>query len=127
MKNLLETIFAFAFVVLFFTFLPTIIGIVALGAFAWFIYSMLADSSFGDSNQNTISEKRDTYNNQEKTYETKRESGVSNSSSNYSGNHNYSYHHSYDVYEDSYYDDRYDQDMPPEEGDGFRGTGAPFL
>ena len=31
-----------------------------------------------------------------------------------------------DHYEE-YYDDWYDNDMPPEDGDGFRGTGAPFI
>lgn len=130
MKTLFETILSFAFAILFFTFLPTIIGIVALGVIAWFIYSMLADSpdsSSGYSNQSTVSEKHDTYNNQEKTNETKKESGTSNTSTSYSGNRYSGYRRSYDDYEDSYYDDRYDQDMPPEEGDGFRGTGAPFL
>lgn len=45
-------------------------------------------------------------------------------------NSSYSYPHyrpsNYDRFED-YYDDWSDNDMPPEEGDGFRGTGAPFL
>jgi len=130
MKTLFETIFTIVFAIIFITFLPTIIGIVALGAIVWFIFSMLAgssDSSSGYSSQSTVSEKRDTYDNQVKTNETKRDSGTSNSSTSYSGNRNSSYRRSYDDYEDSYYDDRYDPDMPPEGGDGFRGTGAPFL
>jgi len=130
MKTLFETIFTIVFAIIFITFLPTIIGIVALGAIVWFIFSMLAgssDSSSGYSSQSTVSEKRDTYDNQVKTNETKRDSGTSNSSTCYSGNRNSSYRRSYDDYEDSYYDDRYDPDMPPEGGDGFRGTGAPFL
>ena len=45
----------------------------------------------------------------------------------YSANSYSSYRNtSYDGYDD-YYDDWHDNDMPPEEGDGFRGTGGPFL
>jgi hypothetical protein len=59
--------------------------------------------------------------------EQKTESETIKNQNSYSG---YSYpryrQSSYDSY-DGYYDDWSEDDMPPDEGDGFRGTGGPFL
>ena len=135
MKTLLETFFALLSFGIIIACLPTIIGFVSMCCIIYFIY-MAAKSLFADGTEQTTvnydrqnqtstqngDAERQTMQNEQKT-----ESETIKSQKSYSS---YSYPHyqrsSYDNYDD-YYDDWADNDMPPEEGDGFRGTGAPFL
>ena len=135
MKTLLETFFAILFFGIIIACLPTIIGFISLCFIIYFIYTVAknlfsdgTEQTTGDYNSNSQTSKQDgnaewqSMNNEQKT-----ESETIKSQNSYSG---YSYpryrRSSYDDYDD-YYDDWRDDDMPPEEGDGFRGTGGPFL
>lgn len=135
MKTLLETFFSILFFGIIIACLPSIIGFISLCFIIYFIYTV-AKSLFGNGTEKTTvnydrqnqtskqngSAERQTMQNEQKT-----ESETIKNQNSYSG---YSYPRyrssSYDSYDD-YYDDWRDDDMPPEEGDGFRGTGAPFL
>jgi len=136
MKFLLETVFNLLIFGIIIMNLPTIIGFVSLCIIIKVVYSIVSDS-FSDNEgthtnkQTGITEKHNIkceY--QQKREEQKAEQLKSKSSDTYSGHHytrpRYSNDDGYDNSYDSYYDGWQD-DMPPEEGDGFRGTGAPFL
>ena len=135
MKTLLETLFSILFFGIIIACLPTIIGFISLCCLIYFLYKA-ANSLFSDGTEQTT----DDYNSNSQTSkqnrnaerqttqnEQKTESETIKSQKSYSS---YSYPHyrrsSYDSYDD-YYDDWDNDDMPPDEGDGFRGTGAPFL
>ena len=135
MKTLLETFFAILSFGIIIACLPTIIGFVSMCCIIYFIY-MAAKSLFADgteqttgnyNRQNQTSKQDENAEWQSRQNEQKTESETIKSQKSYSS---YSYPHyrrsSYDSY-DNYYDDWDNDDMPPEEGDGFRGTGAPFL
>ncbi len=135
MKVILESFFGLLFFGIIIASLPTIMGFISLCFIIYFIY-MAAKSLFSDgteqttgnySRQNQTSKKDGNAEWQSMQNEQKTESGTVKSQKSYSG---YSYPHyrssNYDRYDD-YYDDWDNDDMPPEEGDGFRGTGAPFL
>lgn len=131
MKTLLETIFALLFIAIIITNLSSIIGFISLCVIVYFVFSLLVgeskhttenyDRQRQASKQNENSNRRTMHN------EQKTESETISSPKSYSG---YSYpryrQSNYDSYDD-YYDDWRDDDMSPDEGDGFRGTGAPFL
>ena len=135
MKTLLETFFAILSFGIIITCLPTIIGFISLCCIIYFLYKA-ANSLFSDGTEQTTDgynsnsqaskqngdAERQTMQNEQKT-----ESETIKSQKSYSS---YSYpryrRSSYDNYDD-YYDDWRDDDMPLDEGDGFRGTGAPFL
>ena len=135
MKILLETIFSIVFFGIIIACLPTIIGFISLCFILYFVYTV-AKNLFSDETEYTVGE----YNSNGQTSkqdenaewlsmqsEQKTENETIKSPRSYSG---YSYpryrQSNYDSYDD-YNDDWRDDDMPPEEGDGFRGTGAPFL
>lgn len=135
MKVLLETFFSILFFGIIIACLPTIIGFIALCFIIYFIYT-IAKSFFSDGTEQTSGD----YNRQNQTSkqdgnaewqsmqnEQKTENETIRSQNSYSG-HSYPRYRqsSYDKYDD-YYDDWDNDDTPPEEGDGFRGTGAPFL
>ena len=133
MKLLLELFFSLLFFGLFIAFLPTIIGIISLCVIVVFIFSLLKNFFSGDeetvdgSDQPVnyikvdIEKERENKEGEQGTVERKEEN-----KERYTGCRNYrKTYRDYDDYD--YYDNRYDNDMPPEEGDGFRGTGAPFL
>ena len=132
MKILLETFFGIVFIGIIIACLPTIMGLFSLCVIAYFIYqaakSLIEDETEKadaghdgwepDSKQDRSAEWQSVQNKQKSETERKQ-----NSYSGYSSSYRSS---SYDRYDD-YYDDWHDNDMPPEEGDGFRGTGGPFL
>ena len=135
MKVILEAFFGLVFFGIIIACLPTIIGFVSLCFILYFVY-MLAKNLFSDETEHTVSE----YNSNGQTSKQdenaewpsmqskqKTDNETIKSPRSYSG---YSYpryrQSSYDSYDD-YYDDCRDDDMPLEEGDGFRGTGGPFL
>lgn len=130
MRTLLEFIFAMLFIGLFISFLPTIIGFISLCAIVAFIFSLLKNIFSGDEGSSdgtrqpenyikvNIETERQNKQEEQETVERKAEN-----TGRYTGSQNY--RRTYDDYDD-YYDDRYD-DIPPDEGDGFHGTGAPFL
>ncbi len=135
MKFLLETFFSILFFGIIIACLPSIIGFISLCFIIYFIYTV-AKSLFGDgaeqttgnyNRQNQTSQQNGNAERQTMQNEQKTEGETVKNQKSYSG---YSYpryrQSSYDSYDD-YYDDWGDNDMPPEEGDGFRGTGAPFL
>ena len=135
MKFLLETFFSLVFFGIIIACLPTIIGFVSLCFILYFVYTV-AKSLFSDGteqtdsnyNSNSQTSKQDWSTESQTTQNEQRtESETIKSHKSYSG---YSYpryrRSNYDDYDD-YYDDWHDNDMPPEEGDGFRGTGGPFL
>lgn len=135
MKFLLEMFFSILFFGIIIACLPSIIGFISLCFIIYFIYTA-ARSLFGDGteqatgnyhSQHQTSKQNGNAERQTMQNEQKTESETVKNQKNYSG---YSYPHyrrsSYDNYDD-YYDDWGDNDMPPDEGDGFRGTGAPFL
>ena len=131
MKFLLELFFSFLFFGLFIAFLPTIIGIISLCAITVFVFSLL--KNFFSSDEETVGEtdRCEDYvkvnietEDRNKREEQERTGKSSEKTDRYSGYRNYSRTCNYD---DDYYDDWHNDDMPPEEGDGFRGTGAPFL
>ena len=135
MKFILETFFSILFFGIIIACLPTIIGFISLCCIIYFIY-MAARSLFSDGTEQTtvnydrkhqVSKQNEHAECQTKPNKQKTESETIKSQKSYSS---YSYPHyrrsSYDSYDD-YYDDWGDNDMPPEEGDGFRGTGVPFL
>ena len=111
MKILLETFFSIVFIGIIIACLPTIMGLFSLCVIAYFIYQA-AKSLIEDE-----TEKADA------GHDGWEPDSKQNSYSGYSSSYRSS---SYDGYDD-YYDDWRDNDMPPEEGDGFRGTGGPFL
>ena len=134
MKTLLEFFFSLVFIGIIIACLPTIMGLFSLCIIMYFGY-LAVKSLFGDrteqtdagndrweqdSKQDRSAEWQSVKHKQESTSETARKQ---NSYSGYSSSYRSS---SYDRYDD-YYDDWHDNDMPPEEGDGFRGTGGPFL
>lgn len=135
MKVLLETFFSILFFGIIIACLPSIIGFISLCFIIYFIYTV-ARSLFGDGTEQTTG----NYNRQNQTSKQDRNDGwplmpneqktESGTVKNENRNSSYSYPHyrpsNYDRFDD-YYDDWSDNDMPPEEGDGFCGTGAPFL
>ncbi len=144
MQGILEFIAAFIAVAVFFYALPTIIGIAAICLVAVFAYKLVADI-FGGSGgnasddtgySNSNNSEYDTHNTASgrntRIDQTKRqETTDTNARNEYKPNtQNRTRYSDYRRCEDadygSYYDDWHD-DIPPEEGDGFRGTGGPFL
>ena len=132
MKSLFETIFALLFIGFIVVNLPAIIGFIFLCLIIKSVYSIVnGNSSEEEKTQpytqtGTVEMHNTKSEYQPKREEQKTENVTTKSTGTYSG---YSYSHSRyrnDDYDNSYYDDWRD-DMPPEEGDGFRGTGAPFL
>lgn len=131
MKFLLELFFSFLFFGLFIAFLPTIIGIISLCAIVVFFLSLLKNFFSGDEGTAGETERCEDYvkvnietEDRNKREEQERTGKSSEKTDRYSGYRHYSRTCNYD---DDYYDDWRNDDMPPEEGDGFRGTGAPFL
>ena len=135
MKFLLETFFSLVFFGIIIACLPTIIGFVSLCFILYFVYTV-AKSLFSDGteqtdsnyNSNSQTSKQDWSTESQTTQnEQKTESETSKNQKSYSG---YSYpryrRSNYDDY-DGYYDDWHDNDMPPEEGDGWHGTGNPYV
>lgn len=131
MKFLLDLFFSLLFFGLLIAFLPTIIGFISLCVIAVFILSLLKKIVSGD--EGTAGETKRCEDNvkvnietedRNKREEQERTGKSSEKTDRYSGYRNYSRTCNYD---DDYYDDWHNDDMPPEEGDGFRGTGAPFL
>lgn len=133
MKFLLELFFSLLFFGLFVAFLPTIIGIISLCVIVVFIFSLLKNFFSGDEEtvdesdqlvnyiKVDIEKERENKEGEQRTVERKAEN-----KDRYTGCRNYrKTYRDYDDYD--YYENRYENDMPPEEGDGFRGTGAPFL
>ena len=133
MKSLFETIFAILFIGFIVVNLPAIIGFIFLCLIVKSVYSIVTGNSSEEEktqpyNQTGTAEMHNTKSEyQQKREVQKTESVTTKSTGTYSG---YSYSHSRyrndDDYDNSYYDDWQD-DYQPEEGDGFRGTGAPFL
>lgn len=131
MKFLLELFFSLLFFGLFIAFLPTIIGFISLCAIVAFFLSLLKSFFSGDEGNAGETDRCEDYVkvNIETEDRNKREEQEHTGKSlektdRYSGYRHYSRTYNYD---DDYYDDWRNDDMPPEEGDGFRGTGAPFL
>lgn len=138
MKSLFESIFGLLFFAIIIANLPTIIGFISLCVIVKVVYSILSSSDTDNTgnkettsyNQTTLDERQ----NVKSEYQTKREQKTENNTSNSSGkNSGYSYSRprytnddDYDNSYDSYYDDWRD-DLPPEEGDGWHGTGNPFV
>jgi len=133
MKSLLEIFFTLLFIGIIIAFLPSIIGFLALCAIVVFMLSLL--KNFFSSDEETvdgsdqpvnyikvdIEKERENKEGEQGTVERKEEN-----KERYTGCSNY--RKTYCDYDDyDYYDDWHNDDMPPEEGDGFRGTGAPFL
>ena len=135
MKVLLETLFSILFFGIIIACLPSIIGFVSLCFIIYFMYTVVR-GLFGDGTEQTTG----NYNRQDQTSKQDRNEGRlsvpseqttdSGTVKNQNRNSNYGYpryrQSNYDSHDD-YYDDWSDDDVPPEEGDGFRGTGAPFL
>ena len=128
MKTLLEVFFATLFTGIFISFLPTIIGFLSLCVIIVFMLSFLKKICSDDEESSDGTSQPENYievnvemerQNKQETIERKAEN-----TGRCTGSRNY--RRTYDDYYDDYYDDRYD-DIPQEEGDGFRGTGAPFL
>lgn len=131
MKSLLEIFFTLLFIGIIIAFLPSIIGFLALCAIVVFMLSLLKNFFSGDEGTAGETDRCEDYvkmdietedrNKREEQEHTGKSSGKTDR---YSGYRHYSRTSNYD---DDYYDDWRNDDMPPEEGDGFRGTGAPFL
>lgn len=126
MKFLLDLFFSLLFFGLLIAFLPTIIGFISLCVIAVFILSLLKKIVSGD--EGTAGETKRCEDNvkvnietedRNKREEQERTGKSSEKTDRYSGYRHYS--------RTCNYDDWRNDDMPPEEGDGFRGTGAPFL
>jgi len=130
MKSLLEAIFSLIFFAIIIMNLPYIIGFISLCIIIKCVYSFVSDaSSDNEKTQSSYQAKVEERNNTNSEYQQKREEQKTktNSTSNYSGyRYSRSRYRNDDEYDNSYYDDWQD-DIPSEEGDGFRGTGAPFL
>ena len=130
MKTLIETIFGLLIIAVIIANLPTIMGFISLCIIIKFVYSIVNDASSDDEKtQSSYQTKMEEKNNTISEYQQKREEQKTktNSTSNYSGyRYSRSRYRNDDEYDNSYYDDWQDE-IPPEEGDGFRGTGAPFL
>jgi hypothetical protein len=133
MKILLETFFSLVFFGIFIACLPTIIGFVALCFILYFAYTVVK-SLFSDGTEQTDNNYRSNSQTSKQDESTewqslqhKQESETAKNQKSYSG---YSYpryrRSNYDDY-DGYYDDWHDNDMPPEEGDGWHGTGNPYV
>lgn len=134
MKLLLETFFTLVFLGIFIACLPTIIGFLALCAIGAFILTVLknifADSEkpserYSQTGDYETTDRKSEYHvtGNDRNGENRTPDDSSGISSSYrSSRYRYSCNDDYD----NYYDDRY-EDVPPEGGDGFRGTGAPFL
>ena len=133
MKFLLELFFSLLFFGLFIAFLPTIIGFISLCVIAVFILSLLKNFFSGDEGTAGETDRCEDYvkvnietEDRNKQEEQGTVEGKAENKERYTGCRNYGKtYRNYDDYD--YYDNRYDNDMPPDEGDGFRGTGAPFL
>ena len=130
MRTLLELFFAMLFIGLFISFLPTIIGFVSLCAIVAFIFSLLKNifsCDEGSSDKKGQSESYIKVNIETERQNKQEEQETVERKAENKGRYNVyrNYWRTYDDYED-YYDDRY-HDIPPDEGDGFHGTGAPFL
>ena len=131
MKTLLETIFALLFIAMIIINLPSIMGFISLCVIIYFVFSLFVGGSKHTTDnydrQRQTSKQNENSNRRTMQNEQKTESETIRIPKSYSG---YSYpryrQSNYDSYDD-YYDDWRDDDMPPDEGDGFRGTGAPFL
>lgn len=132
MKIILETFFGLVFIGIIIACLPTIMGFFSLCIIAYFIYQA-AKSLFGDETEKTdnnhVGWEPDSKQDRSAEWQSvqhKQESETARKQNSYSGYSSSYRSSSYDRYDD-YYDDWRDNDMPPEEGDGFRGTGGPFL
>ena len=130
MQSLLEVIFSLIFFAIIIMNLPSIIGFISLCIIIKCVYSFVSNaSSDNEKTQSSYQTKVEERNNTNSEYQQKREEQGTKTSStgNYSGyRYSRSRYRNDDEYDNSYYDDWQD-DIPPEEGDGFRGTGAPFL
>ncbi len=137
MKTLFETLFTMLFIGLIIVNLPTIIGFVSLCIIIYVIYSTFSSLFVDgkgkttvnyDRNNQTLERsenvKKQTMQNEHKTESETKKTQKSCSSYNCPRYRQTNYDSYWDDYD--YYDDRQDE-MPPEEGDGFRGTGGPFL
>jgi hypothetical protein len=128
MKSLFETIFALLFIGFILVNLPTIIGFLSLCIIIKCVYSFLSDASSESGNTQSRNQAEERHNTSAE-YQQKIEEQKTKTSStgNYSG---YRYSHPHysndDGYDNSYYDDWQD-DIPSEEGDGWHGTGNPFV
>ena len=132
MKILLETFFSIVFIGIIIACLPTIMGLFSLCIIIYIGY-LAVKSLFGDGTEQTDAGhdgwKQDSKQNESTGWQSmqhKQKSETARKQNSYSG-YGYSYRSSSCDRYDDYYDDRYDNDMPPEGGDGFRGTVGPFL
>lgn len=100
--------------------LPTIMGVVALCFIIYFIYKV-ANGLFADRTEQTVN-----YERQGHTSQQQYEQGAGSETVNNKRSYSHYRKTNYDHYDD-YYDEWRVNDMPTEGGDGFRGTGAPFL
>ena len=131
MKTLFETVFGLLTIAIIIVNLPSIIGFISLCIIIKCVYSFLSDASSDSGNTQSRNQAEERHNTNAE-YQQKREEQKTKTSStgNYSS-HNYSpprYRNDddYDSSYDSYYDDWRD-DIPSEEGDGWHGTGNPFV
>ena len=135
MKVLLETFFSILFFGIIIACLPSIIGFISLCFIIYFMCTVVrglfrdeTEQTTGNHNRQNQTSKQDRNDGRPSMpSEQKTDSGTVKNQKSYSG-HSYPRYRqsSYDKYDD-YYDDWDNDDTPPEEGYGFRGTGAPFL
>ena len=128
MQSLLEVIFGIVFFAVIISCLPTIIGFISLCFIIYIIYLVINGLFTDGSEHTTANYDRQNEGTERQTMHTEQENERKSESNpkSYSTFSSPHYRHiNYDDYDD-YYDDRYDE-VPPEEGDGFRGTGASFL
>ena len=128
MKTLFETVFGLLTIALIIVNLPTIIGFLSLCIIIKCVYSFLSDASSDSGNTQSGNKAEERHNtNAEYQQKIEEQKTKTSSTSKYSG---YRYSHPHysndDGYDNSYYDDWQD-DIPSEEGDGWHGTGNPFV
>ena len=136
MQSLSEVIVGIVVGIIVLLCLPIIIKLFSLCFIIWLVF-MVVKEFFGNDEKpagNTGTNQKD--NGYQSTWNEQKNEHSSTSSYNTRSDYRHSgwrnsydddYDSSYDDYDD-YCSDRYrSDDIPPEEGDGFRGTGAPFL
>ena len=133
MKSLLEAIFSLLIFGIIIMNLPTIIGFISLCIIIKVAYSIINGSSSDNEETQTNKQNGNTEMHNLKTKykqkmeEQKTEKITTNHSDTYSSYHYSRPHYSNDDgYDNSYYD-HWQDDIPPEEGDGWQGTGNPFV
>ena len=138
MKTLFEIIINLILAAIIIMNLPAIAGFISLCMVIACVFFIVKDTFAGADTKDTVSTNQSGTHNmqhiksecQTKQNEQKIESKTANNSGqSYSRGYSRPHYSDYDAYDtgyDSYYDDR-QYDMPPEEGDGWQGTGNPFV